>query len=275
MHEILANHEDAGFVSNFDDNVPWLRSLGRFNGPLYGLSKGAFTRKGTLRFAPSEAYRLISREVSPIYQNSCRDLQATDATPWLKRQFRRFFEARWRAQGRDVLLHKYTGWPRIGFFADIFPEARFVNIVRDGRAVANSWLQMEWWGGYRGPENWPWGPLPEDLKSEWEASGYSFVVLAGQSWRLLMEAFQRAAATIDSGRYLELRYEDVVATPEESLRAIAEFLELKWSPRLSDAVGRIRMDSSRTRAFERDLNASQMADLEHSIGALLRRYGYR
>lgn len=274
VHEILANHEDAGFISNFDDNLPRLRSLGRFNGMLYRFSKGAFTRKGTLRFAPSEAYRLISREVSPIYQNSCRDLRATDVTPWLKQRFRAFFQTRWRAQGRDMLLHKYTGWSRIGFFAEIFPEARFIHIVRDGRAVANSWLQMDWWGGYRGPEQWLWGPLTAEARSDWEASGRSFVTLAGLSWRSLMESYVVAAANLDPSRYLEVRYEDLVAAPVESMRMMTDFIGLTWSRHMERAVERSEIIASNKRAFERDLTSAQLEQLNEVIDEMLQRYGY-
>ena len=133
-------------------------------------------------------------------------------------------------------------------------------------------------GGYSGPRELAMGSAAGGLEVRMGSVRLSaFVVLAGQargasSWRPSNAPRQRSTAAGTSS----FGYEDVVATPEESLRAIAEFLELKWSPRLSEMLsGRIRMDSSRTRAFERDLNASQMAELEHSIGALLRRYGYR
>jgi hypothetical protein len=217
---------------------------------------------------------LISEHVSPIYDNSIRDLVATDVTPWLQRGFEDFFESRWRVQGRPCFLHKYTGWPRIGFFAKIFPEARFIHIVRDGRAVANSLLQMKWWGGYRGPHHWSWGPLRGDLQREWEACGISFVGLAGISWRILMESFQHAESELTAGRYLVVRYEDFMHAPEEALHAITEFIGLNWSNRLSRATARIRFDKSRERAFERDLTPAQVSELERCIGPLLGQYGY-
>lgn len=274
VHELLASHEDVGFISNLDDNLPSLRLKGRLNNPLYALTKASWTRKGSARFAPSEAFQLIGSEVSPIYENSCRDLLATDASPWLREKFQTFFEARWRAQGRSQFLHKYTGWPRIGFFSEIFPHSKFVHIVRDGRAVANSWLQTVWWGGYRGPAHWHWGPLPDNLYTEWESSGKSFVVLAGLLWRVLMESFQCAATALDSDRYLEVRYEDFLEAPEVALRSISEFVGLAWSHRLMTAVGRVKLDSSRKRSFERELTTAQLDELERAMRPLLDHYGY-
>lgn len=274
VHELMANHEQAGFVSNIEDNLPRLHLLGRFNNSMYRLTKGAFTEKGRLRFAPSEAYNVIRHEVSPVYENSCRDLVADDVTPWLRKRFQKFFEARCRAQGKEWFLHKYTGWPRIGFFAEIFPQARFVHIVRDGRAVANSWLQMDWWGGYRGPQLWQWGLLDAKSQQEWVDSGQSFVTLAGLCWRNLMEAFAAEGSKLHPSRYLEVRYEDFVAGPVESLRSMVEFIGLPWSARVERAATRGGVHDSRKRAYENDLTREQVAQLERVAGNMLARLGY-
>ena len=113
-----------------------------------------------------------------------------------------FFEERARVQDKPLFLHKFTGWPRSGFLQRILPDARFVNVVRDGRAVANSFLQMPWWRGYEGPEGWGWGPLPEEYQQIWEESGRSFAVLAGLEWRILMEAFEAAQARVPDDQWM-------------------------------------------------------------------------
>jgi omega-hydroxy-beta-dihydromenaquinone-9 sulfotransferase len=43
---------------------------------------------------------------------------------------------------RNRLLLKITGWPRISFLSEIFEEAKLVHTMRDGRAVANSMLNV-------------------------------------------------------------------------------------------------------------------------------------
>jgi len=274
IHEILCRHEDVGFLSNVEDNLPWLGLNGRFNNWLYSATRGAWTRKSRLRFAPSEAYRLISREVSPLYADSCRDLTRDDVTPWLRQRFERFFAERFDTQGKSTFLHKYTGWPRMGFFAEIFPHARFIHVVRDGRAVANSLLQMNWWDGYRGPERWHWGVLPEEYRRDWEASERSFVVLAGMTWRVLMDSFDRAASHMDPHRYTVVRYEDFLDRPRESLQSMAAFLELSWSKRLASALEQLHIDRTKRRAYDHELTAEQRYDLERYLAPALARYGY-
>jgi hypothetical protein len=274
VHEVLARHEAMGFVSNIEDNLPLINTLGRWNNALYRSPLGSFTRKGSLRFAPSEAYRLISKEVSPIYADPCRDLVASDVTPWLERRFRDFFERRAIAQAKPVFSQKYTGWPRIGFFARIFPEARFINVVRDGRAVANSWLQMPWWGGYRGPENWLWGPLTAEQQEEWRASGYSFPRLAALSWKILMTAFHHAESELGEDRYLKIRYEDILEDPEQQFERMLRFCSLTSTAGFRSALSRQQIRRDRARAFERDLTRAQLSEVEESLGHLLEQYRY-
>lgn len=275
IHEVLAKHGELGFVSNIEDNFSSVNRLGRWNNTLYRTRLGEFTKKGGLRFAPSEAYRLISREVSPIYENSSRDLQASDVTPWLEHRFRRFFESRWEAQGRAVFSHKYTGWSRMGFFSAIFPEAKFIHIVRDGRAVANSWLQMPWWNGYRGPENWLWGPLSDEHRAEWEKSGRSYTTLAALSWKILMESFHQAEAGLGEDQYLKLRYEDIIASPREHFDRMLSFCEVEWDSAFEKQFATRQFQTSRAKAFEKDLFPEQVNELEASLSQLLSRYDYR
>ena len=71
-----------------------------------------------------------------------RDLTADDAAPWIERRVRAFFDGRAQEQGRPVFMHKFTGWPRARLLAAVFPEAKFVHVLRDGRSVANSYVQV-------------------------------------------------------------------------------------------------------------------------------------
>ena len=181
---------------------------------------------------------MLERQVSPIMTAPHRDLLASDLTPWLATRLERFFERRMAAQGRRVFLHHVTGWPRARLWQAAFPEARFIHVVRDGRAVANSCLQTSWWSGYQGPSGWHLGPLPQPYAEEWDASNGSFVLLAGLGWKLLMDAFQAARAAIPPAQWLEVRYEDVLADPRGQVAAMLEFLGLGWTSRFEAGFSR-------------------------------------
>jgi hypothetical protein len=274
VEEVLARHAGAGFLSNLEDRSrlgAWAR---RWNNPIYQALPPSLTRKGRLRFAPSEGYEVLDKEVSPILSRPWRDLTAVDVTPWLAARTQRFFERRAAAQGRPVFLHKFTGWPRAGFLAGIFPDAKFIHVVRDGRAVANSWLQMDWWEGFNGPDHWQWGPLPSAYQAEWRKSGYSFPILAAVLWKLLIDAHDAAAASLPRDRWLEVRYEDVVASPAQTFGAMLDFAGMPADPTFSRALQRLPFGSDRTQAFRRDLGPETVAALSVSLEKHLERRRY-
>jgi hypothetical protein len=274
VHEVIARHPDAGFVSNVEDRFPLPQWAGRWNNDIYRRVPHGLTRKGSLRFAPSEAYHMLDRKVSPALSTPVRDLVAEDVTPWLESRMRRFFEGRARVQGKPLFLHKFTGWPRSGFLRRIFPDARFVNVIRDGRAVANSFLQMPWWRGYRGPSDWGWGPLPDEYQQIWEDSERSFAVLAGLEWRLLMDAFDVARALVPEGQWLDVRYEDFVAEPRRWTEEILGFLNLEWTPAFGSGFAKYHFDQERQQAYRADLGIHDVALLDAALCPALTRYGY-
>ena len=274
VHEVVARHPDVAFISNLEDNADWLGWTGRFNRRLFDTVPNRLTEKGRLRYAPSEAYHLLDREVSPVLSTPFRDLTAADATPWLTNRFRHLFEDKATAAGRPLFLHKFTGWPRAGFVEAAFPGSGYVHVVRDGRAVVNSWLQMDWWLGHRGPWDWPWGPLPADYEAEWQASGRSFAVLAALAWKILLDAFADARAKVPDGRWLEVRYEDVLDDPRARFAEIVEFLGLPRDARFERALGRYEFRREAAGAYRRHLDAETLGQVEACLGDHLTRHGY-
>jgi hypothetical protein len=93
---------------------------------------------------------------------------------------------------------------RMPVIARALPEARFVHLVRDGRDVLLS------------------------RRRRGMGADKSIAETAAQ-WRNRVLAARRQARRL-RGRYLELRYEDLVADPEPPLRRICEFIELDYDP---------------------------------------------
>ena len=276
VQELLARHPQVGFLSNLEDRIPGLPlHAARYGNLLYQWLPPALTRKGRLRYAPSEGYRALAREVSPMVTGSCRDLVAGDAMPWVAERFHDFFTRRARAQGQPVFLHKYTGWPRTGFIREIFPDARFIHVVRDGRAVAASALRTPWWAGHMGPWNWQWGPLPPAYAAEWEASGRSFPVLAAITWKILMDAFADARALVPGDQWLDVRFEDVLAEPRHRFKEMLAFMGLEAHPALDRALDRTGLSPGRQQAYRRDLDPASLALVERSLASHLPAWGYQ
>jgi hypothetical protein len=105
--------------------------------------------------------------------------------------------------GKPRYGDKTPGYVRhLPVLADLFPEARFVYIIRDGRDVALSLLDVEW------------GPTTLEK--------------AARRWRKYVEAGLAAGQTLGPGRYLEVRYEELVAHPEATLRRLCSFVGLSY-----------------------------------------------
>jgi Sulfotransferase family len=284
--EVVSRHRDVGFISNVDDKLSYLDMAGRWNSTLFRFSpprdpklrpfrdRGALIERGRFRVAPSEGWSILDRQVSPIMSTPFRDLLAEDCTPWLKHRLTGFFERRMEVQKRSTLVHHLTGWPRAGLLHAAFPEARFVEIVRDGRAVANSWLEMGWWHGYGGPGAWHLGPLPATYAEEWEESGRSFVTLAAIGWKILLDAFDTARSLMPPSQWLRVRYEDVVADPRAQVGEILDFSGLQWTDEFERAFAAYPFEVSRVDGFRRDLDPASVELLEHSLGTRLEALGY-
>jgi hypothetical protein len=275
VHELLARHPDVGFVSNLEDRLPELpASAGRFNNALYRRVPPALTRKGRVRFAPSEAWRALAHHVSPMLVRPVRDLVAADAMSWVAERFHRFFTERARVQGKPVFVHKLTGWPRSGFIRAVFPDARFVHVVRDGRAVVASDLRVSWWRGWEGPEGLGAGVLPAAYLAEWEASGRSFPMLSAQGWKVAMDAYATARKLVPADRWLDVRYEDVVADPPSRFKEMLQFMDLEPHPGFDAALRRTPFRADRVDAWRGLLGPANVAELDATLAGSLRAWGY-
>jgi hypothetical protein len=223
------------------------------------------------RVGPAECY--------PFWEYHCRgfsapyrDLVAGDVTERSKEKVQDAM-SKIPTHKRHRLLIKITGWPRIGFLSEIFKDAKFIHLMRDGRAVANSLLHVYFWSGWKGPRNWGWGELSAAQEEEWSRYDQSFVVLAAIHWKILMDAMEDAKTLIGSDRFLEFKYEQFCSDPYNTLRKLTEFCELDWTEDFERRLRTFPVKNTNNK-FQRDLTTKQQSDLEAVLGDYLRRYGY-
>lgn len=94
--------------------------------------------------------------------------------------------------------------------AALFPRAKFVHVVRDGRDVAASLLARDW----------------RDPQTGARFAHTSEAGAAARYWRGLVEIGRAAERAVgDPSRFFVLRYERLVEGPEDALRALFEFVE--------------------------------------------------
>lgn len=206
------------------------------------------------------------------FSTPCRDLVGSDATNKVRKDIQETM-SKLLTEKRNRWLIKITGWPRIGFLSEIFEDAKFIHVMRDGRAVANSLIDVYFWRGWRGPENWTWGQLSPDQKEEWYRYDQSFVALAAIQWKLLMDATEKAKSHVEEDRFLEVKYEHLCADPIKTFREAVEFAELEWSTEFERNLQKFRVRNNNDK-FRRDLTTRQQKILEDILGDYLGRYGY-
>jgi hypothetical protein len=120
----------------------------------------------------------------------------------------------------------------ISVLSELLPEARFIHLIRDGRDVVVSNVEV-WWGNRANVADY----------AKW--------------WLDAVREIRRQGT--GRANYLELRYEDLVEKPEETLKSACEFLDLSFEPAMLNyyraAAGRL----------------AEMGDIRHTDGRLLSR----
>lgn len=101
----------------------------------------------------------------------------------------------------------------------LFPSARAVHIIRDGRDVALS--AMDWAHDGKGPSKLElWSTEPVAVCALW--------------WRWMVTLGMREGTDLGPSIYREVRYEELVTEPEPVLRGLAQHLGLPDSPDMAN-----------------------------------------
>ncbi len=178
-------------------------------------------------------------------------------------------------QGKKRFTAKLTGPARIGYLSEIFPDAEFVHVVRDSRAVVESLMRVPFWrqrDRHHTPA-WEGGLRQEDLDC-WHELGDSPVALAAVQWRAVVERAREEAADTAPDRYVEVRYEDFVADPHRLLDEMYGFCGLSPERTPHEFVDeRLGVRDMRAGWRER-LSAEDVAAIDAATGETMRALGY-
>jgi len=222
------------------------------------------------RIKPSEAYPFWNHYYGG-FGRPCRDLEARDLSPRAKARIGQAM-GRFLTPKRERLLVKITGWARLGFIDELFPGTRFIHVVRDWRAVANSTMNVHVWNGWMGTANSRWGLLSPQDSEAWEGHDRSFVALAGIQLKILLAALDRAKTRLNHGSLLEITYEDLCERPAQILDRVCDFCHLQPAG-LERALERTRMHNTNHK-WRQDLTPEQQLILETVLEEPLKRHGY-
>lgn len=269
FHDLFSYHPQLAWVSGFCNYAPRWPILNRMvlRADSHALSQKLMRR--VLR--PSEGI-FYWDYLAPGFARATQDLKAVDVHARVKKFARREM-ARLLTAKRHRLLHKITGWPRTDYLLAMFPDAKFIHVYRDGRAVAHSFFTVKWWDGWRGPSNWICGDLPPAYAKEWEQSGRAFITLAAIQWKILMDAYEEAKKNLSSKNYLEFKYEEFTENPCTIFDRVLNFCDLPMDKRFERFVANLRLESKNDK-WRKSLSEQQQALFQKSLAAHLGKYGY-
>ncbi len=189
-------------------------------------------------------------------------LTAEHARPEVADHIRRVFAAHAAERGKPRFAEKTpSNCLRVPFIRAVFPEARFLLVVRDGRSVLRSTSEIMrsgvpvsrvWKRAVETPpREWPayagqivgvlkskitgskikyWGPRPPGW-AEWIEDDHPDIVLAKQ-WAHTLDAARTDLRSIGDDTFHEFRYDDLARHPRTTLTAIFEFAGLSVDQRV-------------------------------------------
>jgi len=146
----------------------------------------------------------------------------------------------------------------------LWPESRFVHVVRNGIDVTQSMSRHPGYIHLASARVLNWVPLSLGYRPA-EDSGRptpgDFVFL----WRERLKIICREAENLAPGTYLEMRFEDLLANPSETIEEVAAFLRLQPHAEWLDSVRQLvdtKRFENRTRPYRRYFHQAERSLLE-------------
>ena len=185
--------------------------------------------------------------------------------------FELYSEARGKPLVGDKTPSYVTSIPKLHA---LWPEVRFVHIIRDGRDVCLSVM------------NWKKGDRIAGRYATWKEDPATTTALW---WERKVRQGREDGSSLPSGLYHEVRYEDLINHPERECAKLCEFLGLPYDAMLRFYEGKMRMDlpdarknakkawlpvTSGLRNWRSEMPAEDVERFEAAAGDLLGELGY-
>jgi len=230
-------------------------------------------------------------------------LTELDATPKIVSHIRNTFRDFVRQRGAERLAEKTpSNCLRLRFIRAVYPEAKIVLIIRDGRSVIRStgkimqtgvpvgrvWRRarqtpLREWPAYapralgaihrrlrRKPLNY-WGARPPGWR-QWVREDPHPVILAKQWSGSILRAWEDADM-FDDDHLMRVRYEKLLLRPREEMTRVVEFLRLSDAYDLIDSVS-ASADPSRIARWREDIDEATLELIKPHMAPALERLGY-
>jgi hypothetical protein len=170
------------------------------------------------------------------------------------------------AGGSTFVSKRIANNRRVPLLDAAFPRARYLVVVRDGRAVSASLARVDWWDD---TELWWWnGGTPRD----WARTGRHPMEACARHWVAEVRAVESGLVGIESSRVRQVSYETLVADLVGELDAIRSFAGFAHDPAWLREVEALSSHSESS--WRRRLTDDDLASIEGTVGQELEARGY-
>lgn len=268
ISRLLAGHTHLGWFSNHMRRFRGLPLLASLNS-LY--QKPGFARRYRDKWwlpKPDEAYNLwdmFHPVENPISSPPLTEIDAATADIEGMRQFianilhfsrrARFMNKNTRNTRRSRYLHT------------IFPDALFIHIIRDGRAVVHSLLNVGWWSNLS--IWWADGKTPTQLQQ----AGTDPLLVAARMWESDVARMLHDKEYIPENQYIEVRYEILMQDPISEMKRVLNFCDLPWTEDFQKHLVTFNLESKNFKWADR-FTIHQISSIEEEIGLLMEQLDY-
>ena len=263
LYQTMCSHRDLAYI-----NHNMLRAGLRKRGKLVGdRRKALYILHNIIHRDPAST---LPHEADAFWMTYFRDyynyMTENDYTEEMAAYFRKKVLQVQNLWGRPRFVNKnLQNSFRVRLLNLIFPDAKFIHIIRDGRAVAFSLLNKKADGAT--------SPILivgfKDILRDKYQLNRSELYNYGLAWKEYVTKAREATA-IAKGRYYEVRYEKLVREPYNELRNIIDFCELDWYSKFEE---KIPATQNMNEKWKQKASEEQRIDLEGSTFDLRRTLG--
>jgi len=245
----FAKHPDLAWISNITKKVPsslWLTRI------------IMLFRKD---HRPTEANNVWQKFAGKEDESLGRD----DATAAARNYLRTVLQNNLRIFNKPRFVNKSPGNSvRIEFLKEIFPDAIFIHIIRDGRAAAYSIMRsrLEHSGAY-------WSVKPPGWQ---DLLKLPLIDACAMQWKMTVEAVLQSAKKLPSEQYMQVKYEEFVVRPAEIFKQVGVKCGLIWQ---DDWLQTITAGiDNRNFKWQTEMQPADKDTLNALLGDFLKQLGY-
>ncbi len=234
LYNLLSIHPQVGWFSNYTNRFPTFPELAIAH-KLLDLPWVGSKLKQNIINNNKFRFGIVPSEGENIYHDYCgfektRKSTEEDLSEKQVHKFKTVIKKHLKMSDKKRFLTKQTANnQRIELINSIFPDALFIYLIRDGRAVTRSLLNVDWWDDM---EFWHREGTPSGLTKN---SKVTNLELAALHWKINVEEILSHKNLLE-GRYKEIKYKDLTNKPRSVIENLLRFCDLSSSEDFFDLI---------------------------------------